>query len=144
MARDLTIAERAYIAGIIDGEGCICFGKRKGWHELRVVVKHTNPILIAWLLDRLGGSICLHKARSDKHKDSHIWTITTKQAASMLALILPYLLIKQNQALVGLKLQALKEGRGKGPKEDSDDAQIVEDLIAEDMHKLNQKGPTDA
>ncbi len=53
----MTEAERAYVAGIIDGEGCVQARLYKNKLKLRVEVGNTARELPEWLADRLGGTV---------------------------------------------------------------------------------------
>ena len=52
----LSETQKAYLAGIVDGEGCISFCKIGSFLYLGVSVANTNKPLINWLRTNLGGT----------------------------------------------------------------------------------------
>lgn len=102
--------ELAYMAGIIDGEGCITINHARNWecltgytNMLQVKVAMTNYKVPYWLLDKCGGSLREHQPIN--HKLVFIWTIGSRQAANLLNQLLPYLKITKEQAEVAIKFQ---------------------------------------
>ena len=105
----------AYIAGIVDGEGCIritsCFhptNSVNSSHSLRLAITNTSAGLIAWLLRVIGGSVTKHPIRHDKRPGWHSrkpvfdWYVHGNNAALLVMGLQPYLIIKREQAdLVG-------------------------------------------
>lgn len=113
---ELTTEELAYTAGIIDGEGCIKIFKvlaekinrNFDRYTLNVQVDMVNKDIILWLHERYKGSIHFHKKRNPKHNDSWRWYLCSQQAASFLKLILPYLIVKKNNALNAIEFSEVK------------------------------------
>ena len=103
------IALYAYTAGIIDGEGSIglerCGGKKYNRYAIRVIVGNTNEWLCQLLAFSFGGSLHLRPSKNPKHQDCWIWSISARQAATFLSLVLPYLQIKRPQAELALSYQ---------------------------------------
>ena len=65
--KDYTIAQLAYLAGIIDGEGCFvigcyAFSKKTGVPHFHTTVQvtSTDRILIEWLVDNFGGKVAAY------------------------------------------------------------------------------------
>ena len=101
----------AYIAGLIDADGCIQI-KRSSVrnnvnreYSLTVLVNQVDGQAIDFLYGVFGGSVfmcvqnglgCLPVCR---------WQIRGKQARKMLKKILPFLKIKRNQAELGIRFQ---------------------------------------
>lgn len=113
---NLTSQEAAYIAGIIDGEGCIQFTKyankaryRTCKYTIQVSVTNTNPDLIDWLESRLGGYRYEVKRKYGARKRSvnKYWHLTwsTLHAANILSMISPYLVCKLEQAQIAKEFQ---------------------------------------
>jgi len=104
----------AYIAGIIDGEGCITinvtkndsFRSRSIQHILKVIVRMVEEEAIIFLRNKFGGSISIQKPSKGRIRFVYQWTLCGKYASSFLAKILPYLKVKANQAKVGINFQA--------------------------------------
>src|SRR2546428_375255 len=78
-SREVSDAELAYAAGLIDGEGCItidkCGGKsrftkyksRNAGLILRVRVYNANKRLIAFLAERFGGAVSAARYKAKPH-----------------------------------------------------------------------------
>lgn len=119
---DLTIPREsvalAYLAGIIDGEGCISVDAVPSpstgapSHNLRVVVTNTSERLILWLKS-IGGTVRLSQRRTvPRHwLPIYRWVVHGKNASTLLAAILPFLVIKRDQAMLALEFMALPSGR---------------------------------
>jgi hypothetical protein len=93
-----TEAERAYAAGIVDGEGHIGFTSWKGNWLPVVVVTNTDPLLSEWLRDRFGGAIHWHGRRLAQHRDRYNWRLQGRHAMTFLQEIGTHLLLKRAQA----------------------------------------------
>jgi hypothetical protein len=110
----LTEAEKGYLAGIIDGEGCIRLARRlgkRGQHIylIQVVIANTSPKLHEWLESKIPGSGYVNKKthytdpRPSSHpaqwKPSYRWIVSgSRFAIVFLKEIAPYLIIKREQA----------------------------------------------
>lgn len=121
----LTEIEKAYLAGFMDGEGCIHISRgydKKGIsvsciYTLRVLIAQAGEkgkeILTYWQ-EKVGLGIVVNQDRkNDKWKSSHTWIISTNHAAAFLASILPYLIIKKEEAEIAIKFQAVMKADGK-------------------------------
>ncbi len=98
----------AYLAGIIDGEGCILIHRSindKGYigYTLEVGVRNTDGRLIDWLKNNYGGTVKVSSRGNSKHKTCYDWRLFNQKAISLLLLILPYLIVKKEQIEVALK-----------------------------------------
>jgi hypothetical protein len=99
---DLTEAEMAYIAGIVDGEGCIqAHYKRK--LALRLEVGNTDRVLIDWLELKLGGRITTIP-REHPRRTIFLWRLASLEAVPVLKALLPYLIVKKRQAELFIEL----------------------------------------
>jgi hypothetical protein len=114
----MTETEKAYIAGIIDGEGYVTLAKmknkasRKGhYYAPKIVIGNTNEEVIRWLEEKVGaGSIGCHK-RKNRWKKLWVWTVWSKQAISLLEEVKEYLIIKKEQTEVLLDMPSNNPGR---------------------------------
>lgn len=117
----------AYVAGIIDGEGYIGIDKSKTMPQRRcspryqpeVVVVNSYLPLLEWLQREFGGSIMARKKQKDHHKPTWCWKLVNRQAAEFCKDLLPYLLVKkQNAELLIEFMEAAKPPkiRGQGAK----------------------------
>lgn len=107
-----TIAELAWAAGIIDGEGCICvYGRpgrinKKGTHALALIVKvvNTDPRMPHKMQEIFGGNLstAVERRGNPRRRPVMQWMITGKLAGSLLVAIRPYLIVKGEQADVAI------------------------------------------
>lgn len=94
--------EKAYLAGVMDGEGCIRIEKSGGKyrylpHTPTVSVSNCNPALIRWILSTFGGHLYQKKNRG---KYQTVWDVywLGNKAIELLGEIYPYLVAKKEQA----------------------------------------------
>lgn len=103
----LSDIDAAYIAGIIDGDGCI-YVTAVGPERSRtvypsVVVAMTHLGVIKWLQERLGAGTIKKHNTSTRRKNPH-WKeqfrvqLVGRRAQLLCGKILPYLIVKKEQA----------------------------------------------
>jgi hypothetical protein len=93
---NLTEAELAYIAGIIDGEGYIKLSSLTG----KIGISNTHLGMLEWLKERLGGSICKKsKEVKPNHHQAYELQLSKVRARGLLKLIIPYLIVKKDTAI---------------------------------------------
>lgn len=102
---ELTETEIAYLAGIIDGEGCITvLVNSTGSFTLRVEVGSTSKELVEWFSEKVEQvPIFFTKSKTELHKDSYNVMATGDKAKRLLEKILPYLIVKKKQASIALE-----------------------------------------
>jgi len=111
--RPMTKDKWIYVAAMIDAEGCISIGAANhkttaGNHYiaymLRIQIANTSVKLMDWIVENFGGVIYKKKQALNPKKPVFQWfTKGGWQAQEKFLLgILPYLIIKREQALVGL------------------------------------------
>ena len=108
---------KIYLAGLIDGEGClrINYGNRNGYFENKVLYFNFYVGLQekdGWLLKNLQRETKIGKIYRVKDRDRfHIrWQMTNiKDALEMLRQIIPYLRLKQKMAKKMFKILSLWE-----------------------------------
>jgi hypothetical protein len=108
----LTEVEKAYAAGLFDGEGSIIIDKpRRGkGHTLMLTLALREPEAVAWLQERWSGSL-RPATRRPKGREAFTcwyWRRYTSAAAVFLSDIFPYLLVKQAQAQLAIEFQSHK------------------------------------
>ena len=109
----LSEIELAYIAGIIDGEGCIgihkCPDKRgvSRLHYLYLCTSNNNPLLHEFMQLRLGGNISKRQQQSNWNPN-YKWFVRSKKAENVLRMVLPYLLLKKEQAKISIEFSEVK------------------------------------
>ena len=107
-------AKYGYLAGILDGEGCITIGAGQketciNYNSI-VVVQNTSRVLIDWLHNKFGGSVYLSKKATEKTKEAYMWRVLKKRDIEVLLLAtLPYLVVKREQAKYLLAFVRLPE-----------------------------------
>lgn len=99
----LAESDYLYAAGILDGEGYILINKAKRSHWLGVRVTNTNRSLIEKLKAQFGGGIA--KKPDGRARDCWDWSTVGKGAAAFLVKVFPYLIVKKEQARMGLEFQ---------------------------------------
>lgn len=122
----MTEAERAYLAGFLDGDGCIHIScgnvtnSHVPYHRLNVIFSQADkPFLDKWR-DKAGmGRVYLVRevgAEDSKgivtRKTLYSWCLTTREAETMLRWLLPYLDIKKEQAEIALLYRKTKGRQG--------------------------------
>lgn len=101
----------SYLAGIIDGEGSIYIQRRKtitGWSYFpRFQIVNTNRKLMEWVHQTFGGLIYdkPRKHINPKWKMQIEWFTTRGLLDELLPLIIPYLIIKREQAEIMIKFR---------------------------------------
>lgn len=134
ICNQLTVADAAYVAGFLDGEGSILLYKRNPT-ALRVCFANTNLDVLDWLRTTCGaGHITSHRG-TDKHKAGHLYLLNSDPACYLLEQIRPYLRIKATQADLAIEFQH----RIRIPELKADHAWQLE--AREHMMQLNRRGP---
>ena len=139
---NLTEVEKAYIAGLIDGEGSIYMKRNKGCYGIELSITLTSRKLIDWLNQRFSAHVIPHK-EDPEHKQAWKWnTCSQKVAPKFLKLILPYLILKRKQALLliefcsGIGRRRLsRKVRGRGATYTEREHEIFKE-----MARLNKRG----
>ena len=88
-----------YLAGIVDGEGCVSvtYGTKAGHERIRLTISNTDRNLIDWLAARLGGCITCTQSRGNR-KPAYQWEVYSDKAFELLTILLPHLKLKHRQA----------------------------------------------
>ena len=104
----------AWSAGIIDGEGCICIHKSQPGapsqprqksvvYHLDLAVKMTYKPAIELLLNIFQvGTITRQKPGKNNKRVTWTWVVTGKSVSIVLKKLLPYLVVKKDEALLAL------------------------------------------
>lgn len=114
----MTNSERiAYLAGIVDGEGCI-----GAWNstshkravsptaQIVVTVAMTTPFAVRMLHETFGGSLKVAEKPAGR-KRQFVWKVASRKAEACLNQLMPFLQEKAEQATVALALAALRRPR---------------------------------
>lgn len=137
----------AYVAGLIDGEGCLAIQSSSGGRycqpEVTVGMSDKALHLLKEMHATFGGSLNKKRDRSEKWNGSHSWRIGGAGATRFVSLILPYLILKRPQAELIMELDALKQSLPAQGKRRlwSEDAHSKAKTLKIRMHQLNLRGP---
>jgi hypothetical protein len=112
----------AYLAGLIDGEGCFYIGHVKQgkygnglqWHSMLKITSCDEP-LIVWLEDFFGGSKDSRYRWTSKKKFTrpvYTWQATGPMLDYLLPKVLCYLVIKRKQCKVMIKYRLTAKNIG--------------------------------
>ena len=99
---NLSEAERGYLAGLIDGEGCLRLSKSRNRngapvYHIQVDIANTSRALMDWLNTKLPGTV-YGQDRQPRRTIYH-WKLSgNRRAITFLREIAPYLIIKRAQA----------------------------------------------
>lgn len=105
MPKTVSETDAAYVAGLIDGEGCFCITRKKPTgrkhspsYEAHLVVAMSNASVLAWLKDLLGGWDQFHVRKLPSGKQMYRWQAKSEDSVRIAKLLLPYLKVKRKQA----------------------------------------------
>ena len=108
---EMTEAQWAYLAGIVDGEGHLAIGKRdygkcrtgrNDSFSMTFTVTNSSVDLIVWLANTVGGRF-YGKNRKSNWKPSYTWQLQQDEVKMACRGILPYVVVKKEQVLLLLK-----------------------------------------
>ena len=112
--------ERAYIAGIIDGEGSIMLIRfHKNQHPAPCInISSASHELLQWVLDtsKMGRIQSKKNYNPHKHQDSYTYTVRYNDAIELLSQIEPYLIIqskKQRAKMILTEYKSLTPRNGR-------------------------------
>jgi len=101
----------AYLAGILDGEGCVHIAKEKRKqsfvYKLRVQVSMVDKVPPMLAHNTFGGYLRL-RDRNAKWKPLWEWQVKSNNAVTCLKVLLPYLRTKRVEAELALKFWSEK------------------------------------
>lgn len=104
--------QKAYVAGIIDGEGTITLTrlyKNARWKTPIVSVSSTTQEILEFLRGLYGGPIVKHKTYQPHHKQSWSWRLERRRAIQLCEDILPFLLEPEKRYRAALLVQEYVE-----------------------------------
>lgn len=143
--KDHKVWQIAYLAGIIDGEGCMYLGYNKAhekyhsWHSM-MKVSNCDIELILWLENTFGGAKQTHTRWTSKRafeRPVYTWQSTGAMLDYLLPLIQPFLVIKNKQCEIMLRYR--KTCGWNGPIKISEEIQKERTECMLLMRKLNSR-----
>lgn len=138
----MTEGEAAYVAGLVDGEGTICFSSRKSsgrrayWLTCHLTIANTDWNLLEKVVEITGnGYIRDSGTPKSGQKQGYSWRVGAVQARFLLPQLLPFLVLKHRQAECLLRYGTLlRRGR-------TEEAFLPEiEALYEEVRHLNQRG----
>ena len=108
----MTRLERAYLAGLFDGEGSICISRirpnfknrdRNPRYFLLIEIANTNRPILEWIAASFGGRISLKSGRTSGARPCYAWHASKAIAEKFLHAVRPYAKIKSAQIEVALE-----------------------------------------
>lgn len=107
----------AYVAGLMDGEGCIRIKKAKAYkcqgrvtpgYHASVQIKMVDQDAIEFACSVLGGWHYLEKSALKSGRPLFTWQVSDQKAEDALRIVLPYLRVKRKQAAKVIELRELQ------------------------------------
>lgn len=133
---------KAYLAGLIDGEGCIHISHKagSGKYDWRLTITNTDESILRWAQEHLGGLFYTHKWQYDhpNWKIRHDLIFTNTKARGIVAAVMPYLVIKRPQAK--LMLDYYNRLMSSSGTHITEEMAAKREEIFQQMRILNQKG----
>jgi len=130
----------AYLAGVVDSDGHIAIKRRRtgsgGWtYHACIQVKQAEVQAVTLAKATFGGNLRLNPPAAPTRRPMHCWQITHQGAVRAAKAMLPYLMIKREQAAIvidyGKKMQDVRlRRRSHWFKFQPDDAMLTPSQVA--------------
>ena len=125
-------SDLAYIAGIIDGEGCITIQRSKkkrcnaASYQAHIIVCMTSEAVIKHLVDKVPGGWMTTQHKANGNRTLYRFVVTGNSAYVLAEQLMPYLVEKKNQALKLLELKPYGKGQGyRSTQTELDEKQVI-------------------
>lgn len=137
-----------YLAGIIDGEGCIMLvrtgksmmeGLYTSWTP-KVMIANTNMKLLVTLQAEFGGVIKRVVKQGENSKQGFRLEWHGMKAAEIAADVVPYLIVKDQQAGIAIEAITFRNAQGGKGKKKSLEAVLYLNDCADRIKHLNKRG----
>ncbi len=104
------VGKNAYLAGLIDGEGCIYvqtyFGRQPGKkYCLYLELSMCSELTIRWVQKNFGGNYRAAKPYGKRKRVQYHWRVSNERAIAILKHVYPYLVTKKRQAALSFKFR---------------------------------------
>jgi hypothetical protein len=113
--KEYTVAQLAYMAGIMDGEGTFYIGNYSGnrlngdkHYQTIIAIASTDQSLIGWLHNTFGGSTreyTPNQMAKNSRKQVYRWQATSNRLLHICEEIMPYLVIKKRQCEIMIEIR---------------------------------------
>lgn len=128
--------EIAYMAGLFDGEGCIGAYVQKNIPLIYVQVEMGNAQGVELFHRWFGGSFRPQKRATARTISTWRWTVVNKNARVSLTTLLPFLIVKKDQAELALQWPWKQEGRRWVTPEE----RVARAVLVPQINGFNRKG----
>lgn len=127
--------EAAYIAGLFDGEGCVCLTSKvnnngQRYHSMQLYLTNTDRDVLEWVQERCGGSLHGPFQHKPQHRPGFRIQWAGRAITPFLRLIQPYVRIKREAVEIGLRFRESVEPNAVGTPRDRVTPEIIEDRNA--------------
>lgn len=106
----------AYMAGILDGEGCLSIGNHSGnrkngdkHFQVNIAISSTDEVLITWIVETFGGYKGIYTPKQmsrNGRKQVYRWQCSGDRLTQICEITLPYLIIKKRQAEILIEMRS--------------------------------------
>ena len=105
-----------YLAGFIDGEGCLTTSFDYPINRIRprLTITNTNKEVLEWIHAVFGGSLYLHKPRGSQTRASYELMFFCNKAMNLIEKVYPFLKVKKKEADVFLRFRETVKNRELG------------------------------
>lgn len=113
--KEYSIAECAFMAGIVDGEGSIYIGNFSSnpktghkYYQTNIEVTNTNKPLMEWINNTFGGRLSTYTPKQTPHNSRRTvyrWIATGERVTHLCEIMYPYLVAKKPQAEIMIKMR---------------------------------------
>jgi hypothetical protein len=133
-----------WAAGFFDGEGCISIGKAQPQlkyykhnhhYTVRLTVYQNIRAPLQIFKELFGGTIKLRPATGKQKNNGWVWSIGGRGLVAALTQMLPYLIVKKEQAELAIGFQGRKVPRGQ-KYADGKNARLLDDADYQRMREL--------
>ena len=115
--KEYTIAEAAYMAGLMDGEGTFFIGNysntKNGFFQTVLKITSTDKSMIEWVYTTFGGWMSEYTSKQ-RAKDCKCpvftWSCTGDRLTHICEIMLPYLTAKKDQSLILIQMRETYNG----------------------------------
>lgn len=143
----IPIEKICYLAGLLDGEGCIRIGKTNSQNNKHkydykgyIQIGMTDNKVLQWVKENFGGNFYWARNKTTKSKVSYNWIMNPIAGAALLKKLAPYLIVKREQAIAFIRFVD-KTMHGKpGVKGLSLDNVLLREQCYQNLKLLNKRG----